>query len=52
MKVTNVGIGELNVAEYNPRIIKEKEFKHIKKSLKKFGFVEPIVVNKRKERFN
>ena len=52
MKVTMVNISEINVAEYNPRTIKEKDFKHIKKSLKKFGFVEPIVVNKNKDRFN
>ena len=41
---------KLKEADYNPRTLKEKDYKDIKNSLKKFGFVEPVVVNKNKER--
>ena len=50
MNVHYVKANKLKEAEYNPRTLKDKDFKDIKKSLEKFGFVEPVVVNKNKNR--
>jgi hypothetical protein len=38
-------IAELNPAEYNPRQLTDKQYKQLKKSLKTFGCVEPVVIN-------
>ena len=46
METKDVKIKELKFAEYNPRIIKDDEFEKLKNSVKTFGIVEPIVVNK------
>lgn len=40
-------IKDIVPADYNPRKISEKELENLKKSIKRFGFVEPLVVNKR-----
>ncbi len=40
-------ISELKPAPYNARISTKKQEGHLKKSLEKFGIVEPIVFNKR-----
>ena len=45
MKVENRKISDLKPAEYNPRQLTEKQYKQLKKSLKTFGCVEPIVIN-------
>lgn len=48
MKIQKVKISELKEAEYNPRIdLKpgDAEFEKIRKSIKEFGFVEPIIIN-------
>ena len=47
MQIVYGPISELNPAEYNPRVISEAEFEGLKESIKKFGFVDPAVVNKR-----
>jgi len=52
MKVVKVNIDDLKFAEYNPRAATEKEIKDLKESLKRFGFVEPIVVNNAPKRKN
>lgn len=52
MQIKQVKISELNPSEYNPRTLTEKEFKDLKESLERFGFVEPIVVNCAKGREN
>jgi len=46
MKIENVKIKDLKSAEYNPRIMNEEELEKLKNSIKEFGIVEPIVVNK------
>jgi len=46
MKIKERKIAELNPAEYNPRQLTDKQYKQLKKSLKTFGCVEPVVVNK------
>ena len=52
MKIINKKIDELKPAEYNPRKIGNKEKMELTKSLKRFDFVQPIVVNINKKRFN
>lgn len=45
MKIINRLISDLVPADYNPRTLTDKQFKDIKKSLTRFGFVDPIIVN-------
>ena len=45
MKIEIVKIATLNPAEYNPRRISQKQMEDLKKSLKRFGFVDPVIVN-------
>lgn len=47
MKTENILVGKLNPAKYNPRKIDQKSFEGLKNSISKFGYVEPIIVNKR-----
>lgn len=50
MKIEKVKIEDLKVAEYNPRIeLKEydESYKRIKASIEEFGYVDPIIINKR-----
>lgn len=44
-KVVMRPLGSLRFAEYNPRHISELQRAHLKSSLVRFGFVEPVVVN-------
>jgi len=43
---TEIEINALNPAVYNPRKISEQEYSGLMASIKKFGLVEPLVVNK------
>ncbi|GAJ10466.1 unnamed protein product, partial [marine sediment metagenome] len=52
MEIKDVPIEELNPSEYNPRALTEKEYKDLRESLKRFDFVEPIVVNSAENRKN
>ena len=52
MKIENIDPKDLIPAEYNPRKITEKQKQDIKASLKRFGFVDPVLVNQNKERKN
>jgi DNA modification methylase len=45
MKITNVPIGDLNEADYNPRQMTDKQVADLTASLKEFGLVDPIIVN-------
>jgi len=47
MKVEQIKIEEVVPAGYNPRKISDRDFDSLKASLKKFGFVDPIIINKR-----
>src|SRR5437867_7200856 len=49
MDVTEVAISELSkmAAPYNPRTISDHDLEALRRSLRFFGTVEPIVVNKR-----
>lgn len=45
-------IDSLISAEYNPRQLNKEQYNNIKDSLKRFGFVDPVIVNKNKDRKN
>jgi len=46
MKIESKLVKDLNPASYNPRQINSKQYKDLKESVKKFGLVDPIIVNK------
>lgn len=52
MKIENIKIEELKEADYNPRQLTEDQHKHLSESIKKFGLVDPIIVNQHKGREN
>ena len=52
MEIKQVKISELKSAEYNPREMTETQHKDLKDSIRKYGMVEPIVVNKHEGREN
>lgn len=45
-------IGDLIEADYNPRQLSSEQFEDLKKSIEKFGFVDPIIINSNKDRKN
>ena len=45
-------INSLISAEYNPRQLNKEQYNNIKDSLKRFGFVDPVIINKNKDRKN
>ena len=47
VKIQNVDPAKLTPADYNPRTISEHQAEALKRSLDRWGFVEPIVANKR-----
>lgn len=52
MNIVNVPIADLKFADYNPRVITEKQVEDLKRSIEKFGVVEPVVVNQHPDRLN
>ena len=52
IKIVEVPVGELLLSEYNPRKWPEKEGEDLAASIKKFGLVDPLIVNAAKERKN
>ena len=50
MKIKNRQIKELIAAEYNPRKLSSDQKQHIADSIKRFGIVDPIIVNINKNR--
>jgi len=52
MEVFNVKISELVANDKNPRKISKQELGSLVRSIKEFGFVEPVIVNKNPERLN
>ena len=47
MKIQSMKVSDLKFAPYNPRKIADKELAKLKRSISEFGYVEPIVWNKR-----
>lgn len=52
MEITNVKITDLKPNEKNPRRITKRELQKLTRSITEFGFVDPIIVNKNKTRYN
>ena len=52
MNIINKDIDTLIFAEYNPRELTTEQYKNLKDSLERFGIVDPIIINKNKERTN
>ena len=50
--IVNRKIDELIFAEYNPRQLSKEQFKYLKDSIHRFGLVDPIIINKNKDRKN
>lgn len=40
-----INISDITPSDYNPRKISDKDFNKLKKSLKEFGLVDPIIIN-------
>ena len=51
-KIKHKDINCLISAEYNPRQLKKEQYQNIKESLVRFGFVDPVIINKNKDRKN
>lgn len=47
LQVVHVPLEDLTPADYNPRAMPEDEMEKLKRSIERFGLVEPIVVRKR-----
>jgi len=47
LEIVYLDINEVNPSAYNPREISDNAFEGLKESIKKFGFVDPLVINKR-----
>jgi len=52
LKIVIMKAGDLIFAEYNPRQLTKDQFQSLKDSLTRFGFAEPIIVNRHPERKN
>lgn len=52
MKVVNREIRELIPAEYNPRHLSQEQAEHLEASLKRFGAVDPAIINIHPDRKN
>jgi len=47
MKIVQYKVKDVKPAKYNPRKISDSAFEGLKESLKKFGLVDPLIVNTR-----
>ena len=50
MDIKKIKVSELKAAEYNPRKDlkpEDEEYKKLKRSIEEFGYVEPVIWNKR-----
>lgn len=52
ISIINVQVNELLAAEYNPRKWDESAVANLKESIKRFGLVDPIIVNSAEDRKN
>ena len=52
LKIEYVDLEELKPNEYNPKKLTEKEAEDLKESVKRFGIVDPLVVNSAENRKN
>jgi len=52
MKIQYYKSNDLIMAEYNPRQLTKDQYSQLKDSITRFGLVDPLIVNKNKERKN
>jgi len=52
LKIVEVAINEINLAPYNPRKHSREQLLQLEESIKRFGVVDPIVLNGAPERLN
>ncbi|MHA1401740.1 MAG: site-specific DNA-methyltransferase [Candidatus Heimdallarchaeaceae archaeon] len=52
LKTVYVDISALKPTEYNPRIHKPEAMENLKESIKRFGLVDPLIINSAPNRFN
>lgn len=52
IQTTQVSINNLISPDYNPRKWSQEQIKSLKESIKRFGLVDPIIVNSAPERKN
>jgi hypothetical protein len=52
LQIVWVAIDDLHPAEYNPRTHDDSQKEHLKESIRRFGPVDPIIVNKAADRKN
>lgn len=52
VEVVQVPIGELIAASYNPRALTKAEARQLRRSIERFGFVDPVIVNGHPSRRN
>jgi len=52
MKIVEVDINQLKPSEYNPRKASKKQWEDLKESIKRFGMVDPLIVNSAENRKN
>ena len=45
METKKIKISEVKPSEYNPRKISEKDYNNLKKSVKTFGILRPLIIN-------
>jgi len=48
VQIVQVPIAKIRFAEYNPRRISDAEMASLNRSIQRFGFVDPVVVNRRR----
>tara|TARA_R100000808_G_scaffold12433_1_gene30919 strand:- start:11350 stop:11967 length:618 start_codon:yes stop_codon:yes gene_type:complete len=51
-KIVLKNADDLISAEYNPRQLTKDQYKNLRDSIKRFGLVDPIIINSNKERVN
>lgn len=49
MQVVNYKTDSINPSKYNPRNITDQELSGLKESIKRFGFIDPLIVNIKKK---
>ena len=52
MEIQYYKSNDLIMAEYNPRQLTKDQYSQLKDSITRFGLVDPLIVNKNKERKN
>ena len=52
MQIVEYSSSDIIAAEYNPRQLTKEQYNNLKDSLQRFGLVDPLIINKNKERKN